>query len=80
MHSEGKDFGRVPADHHGKNKEYEICGIGWLFIPTLENFEKENDIIRILKLLSGGMIRGLRSFRDFLEKSFISCSCRAHPF
>lgn len=43
---------RMPADHYGENKEFNDCGVGWLFLPTLENLEKEHDMLRILKLLA----------------------------
>lgn len=67
----------VSADHYGENKEYNDCGVGWLLLSTLETLKKENDMLRILNLLAWGMIRRPRSSYEFLEESFISCSCRA---
>lgn len=42
---EGKSLvDQVPADCYAENKEHS-CGIGWLFLPTLENLKKESAIL-----------------------------------
>lgn len=63
-----------------ENKEYKHCGVGWLFLPTLENLKKENNVLKIVKFVAWGMIRGAKSSYELLEESFISCSCRTGTF